>query len=159
MTYCVYQWSWVLSNVLFVYVTMHAAAHAQPSASTLRLWTASPRAKPACWTVEFLSFGGVLIQLALFSSGTDYVRISPPPSLCPLPVKTVHRWLGLLCLFHTIVLWWWDVWPNISYLISVQRQGPVWQAGISNHRYSGLREARLTCCISHTRRGLTACML
>ena len=72
-----------------------------------------------------ISFGGVLIQLALSSSGTDYSTFGshrPLPSP-PLLVKKVHR--RPLCLFHTIVLWWWDVWPNVSYLISVQRQGPV----------------------------------
>lgn len=42
--YCVHQQRWVLSNVLFLYVSMQGAAHTQ----ALCLWTESPRAEPAC---------------------------------------------------------------------------------------------------------------
>lgn len=90
----------------------------------------SGRARPAeRW--NFSVFGGALIRLA------------SPPSL----VKALCRCLAPLPTCHTIISRWWDVWLNISYLISVER---ALLAAISNHRRRGWKEARLTCCISHS---------
>lgn len=126
VSYCVYPRRCVPSNVLFLYVSLHGAAHTQP-------WTENPRAELACSTVEFLSFGGVLIQLALFSSGTGYVWISPPFSWKQCSVD-LDRSVCSTQLFCDGGM------SGLTFPFWLVFRGRALLAGISNHRYRGWRE-------------------
>ncbi len=134
-------------------------AHSPLPPLSLCLCTASPRAEPACWTVEFLSFGGVLIQLALFSSGTDYVWISTPHPSPPLPFSWKQCIVDLDRSVCSTQLFCDGGMSGLTFPIWLVFRGRALLAGISNHRYRGWTEAVLTCCISHTPLPLTACML
>lgn len=105
---------------------------------SLCLWTASPRAEPACWTVEFLRFGGVLIQLALFSSGTDDVWIPPPPFFswkqCIVDLDHSACFTQLFCDGGM---------SGLTFPIWLVFRSRLLLAGISNHSYRGWRETHL----------------
>lgn len=105
----------------------------------LCLWTVSPRAELACWTVEFLSFWGGLILQALFSSGDDCVWTSWKQCTADLDCSVYSA--RLFC----------EVWlSGLTFPIWLVFSGRTLLAGISNHHCCGIREALLTCCISHT---------
>lgn len=104
----------------------------------LCLWTASPRAEPACWTVEFLRFGGVLIQLALFSSGASYVWTSPP-----FLVKTVQRWFDLDHSVCSTRLFGDGGTSGLTFPIWLVFRNRPLLAAISNHQCCDWREAHL----------------
>lgn len=63
-------------------------------------------------------------------------------------MKTVHCWLGTLCLFYAIFFD--GGMSGLTFPIWIVFSGRALLAGISNHRYGGWREAMLTCCIFRT---------
>lgn len=136
--FSVYQRRWVLSNVLSYFCislcTVQASACGQRALG----------AELACWTVEFLSFGGVLILLALFSSGTDYVWVS-----------WKHCIVDLGCSVCSTQLFCDGGMSGLTFPIWLVLRDRALLAGMSNHRYCGSREAMLTCCISHSPVSLT----